>query len=133
MAFVFYSTEQKTLFRWMDNKNMKDLISILQSENASVKLEVSGEDLLEFSNELINRAKSELSAEYAEARKEKYLTKEEVKRMCEVCDATLWHWNRKGYLKAIKVVNKVRYRQSDVQRILEGGSVSKEGGLDERR
>jgi hypothetical protein len=44
---------------------MKNLISILQSENASVKLEVSGEDLLEFSNELINRAKSELSAEYA--------------------------------------------------------------------
>jgi transposase len=100
---------------------MKNLISILQSESASVKLEVSGEDLLEFSNELINRAKSELSAEYAEARREKYLTKEEVKRMCEVCDATLWHWNRKGYLKAIKVGNKVRYRQSDVRRILEGG------------
>jgi hypothetical protein len=112
---------------------MKNLISILQSENASVKLELSGEDLLEFSNELINRAKSELSAEYAEARREKYLTKEEVKRMCEVCDATLWHWNRKGYLKAIKVGNKVRYRQSDVRWILEGGSVSKEGGRDERR
>jgi transposase len=103
---------------------MKDLISILQRESASVKLEVSGEDLLEFSNELINRAKSELSAEYAEARREKYLTKEEVKRMCEVCDATLWHWNRKGYLKAIKVGNKVRYRQSDVRRILEGGTTS---------
>jgi predicted site-specific integrase-resolvase len=44
--------------------------------------------------------------------------------MCEVCDATLWHWNRKGYLKAIKVGNKVRYRQSDVRRILEGGTAS---------
>jgi len=112
---------------------MKNLISILQSENASVKLEVSGEDLLEFSNELINRAKSELSAEYAEARKEKYLTKEEVKRMCEVCDATLWHWNRKGYLKAIKVGNKVRYRQSDVRRVLEGGTTNEKEGRDERR
>ena len=68
---------------------MNDLISILKSGNANVKLEVSGEDLLEFSNELINRAKSELSAEYAEARKEKYLTKEEVKRMCEVCCDTV--------------------------------------------
>jgi hypothetical protein len=111
---------------------MKDLISILQSGNANVKLEVSGEDLLEFSNELINRAKSELSAEYAEVRKEKYLTKEEVKQMCEVCDATLWHWNKRGYLNAIKVGNKVRYRQSDVRRILEGG-VSEKGGGHERQ
>ena len=107
---------------------MKDLLAILQDEKSSIKLEVSGEDLWEFSNELINRAKSELSAEYAEARKEKYLTKEEVKRMCEVCDATLWHWNKRGYLKAIKVGNKVRYRQSDVRRILEGGTSEKGGG-----
>jgi hypothetical protein len=112
---------------------MNDLISILKSGNANVKLEVSGEDLLEFSNELINRAKSELSAEYAEARKEKYLTKEEAKRMCEVCDATLWHWNKRGYLKAIKVGNKVRYRQSDVRRILEGGNISEKGGSHERQ
>jgi len=111
---------------------MNDLISILKSGNANVKLEVSGEDLLEFSNELINRAKSELSAEVAEDRKERYLTKDEVKQICDVCDATLWHWNRKGYLKAIKVGNKVRYRQSDVRRILEGG-VNEKGGRNERK
>ena len=39
-------------------------MAILQDEKSSIKLEVSGEDLLEFSNELINRARSELSAEY---------------------------------------------------------------------
>jgi hypothetical protein len=31
---------------------MNEIISILKSGNANVKLEVSGEDLLEFSNEL---------------------------------------------------------------------------------
>ena len=97
---------------------MTDLISILKSGNANVKLEVSGEDLLEFSNELINRAKSELAAAVANAGKERYLTKEEVKQICGVCDATLWHWNKRGYLKAIKVGNKVRYRQSDIRKIL---------------
>ena len=97
---------------------MDDLIKILHSGNANVKVEVSGEDLLTFSNELINRAKTELSAELAEARKEKYLSKEEVKEICNVCDATLWHWNRKGYLKTVKVGNKVRYRQSDIRKIL---------------
>lgn len=97
---------------------MNDIIKILHSGSASVKLEVSGEDLLAFSHELINRAKTELSTEIAEARKEKYLTKEEVKEICNVCDATLWHWNRKGYLKTVKIGNKVRYKQSDIRKIL---------------
>ena len=66
----------------------------------------------------ISRAKHELSTAIAEARKEKYLTKEEVKTMCGVCDTTLWHWSKKNYLKPVKVGNKVRYRQSDIQRIL---------------
>jgi len=43
---------------------------------------------------------------------------EEVKEMCGVCDTTLWLWNKRNYLKAIKVGNKVRYRFSDVKRIL---------------
>lgn len=63
---------------------MKDLISIIEKSNASIKLEVSGSDLLEFSNDLINRAKNELSTEIAEARKEQYLTREEVKQICGV-------------------------------------------------
>ena len=110
---------------------MDDLISILRQGNANVRLEVSGADLLAFSNELINRAKSELSAEIAEARKEKYLTKEEIKEICGVCDTTLWHWNRKGYLRTVKIGNKVRYRQADIRRILEGGRNTK-GGRSEK-
>ena len=90
---------------------MKDLLSILRDAPGSIRLEVSGEDLLAFSKSLIDRAKEELAAQVAEARKERYLTKEQVKELCGVCDATLWHWNRKGG-------NKVRYRTSDIQRIL---------------
>lgn len=97
---------------------MKNILSIIQNEHASIKLEVTGEDLLNFSNDLINRAKNELSVEIAEARKEKYLTKEEVKEICSVCDATLWHWNKKNYLNTVKIGNKVRYRMSDIRKIL---------------
>ena len=99
---------------------MKDLLSILRDAPGSIRLEVSGEDLLAFSKSLIDRAKEELATQVAEARKERYLTKEQVKELCGICDATLWHWNRKGYLKAVKVGNKVRYRTSDIQRILGG-------------
>ena len=103
-------------------QKMKNLLSIIQEERANIKLEMSGEDLLVFSNDLINRARSELSVEIAEARKERYLTRQEVKEICGVCDATLWHWNKKGYLNTIKIGSKVRYRMSDVRQILEGGS-----------
>ncbi len=98
---------------------MTDLLAIIQNGNGNIKLEVTGEDLLLFSNQLISRAKHELSTAIAEAKKEKYLTKEEVK-MCDVCDTTLWHWSKKNYLKPVKVGNKVRYRQSDIQKILGG-------------
>lgn len=104
---------------------MKNLLSIIQDEKANIKLEMSGEDLLEFSNDLINRAKSELSTEIAEARKERYLTREEVKEICGVCDATLWHWNKKNYLKTIKIGSKVRYRMSDIRRILQENTTPK--------
>ena len=62
---------------------MKDLLSILRDAPGSIRLEVSGEDLLAFSKSLIDRAKEELAAQVAEARKERYLTKEQRLR----CDA----------------------------------------------
>ena len=76
---------------------MKDLFSIIKNGKGNIKLEISGEDLLEFSNDLINRAKNELSIEIAEARKEKYLSNPETKEICGVGDTTIWHWNRKNY------------------------------------
>ncbi|MFR9543909.1 MAG: helix-turn-helix domain-containing protein [Rikenellaceae bacterium] len=97
---------------------MTKILELLQTSGANLKLEVTGADLLDFSNDLINRAKSELSAQVAAANQEKYLTKEEVMKLCDVCDTTLWHWNKRGYLKCIKVGNKVRYRKSDLMKIL---------------
>ena len=57
---------------------MTDILSIIQGSNAHVRLEISGEDLLAFSNDLINRAKDELTTIVEEARKERFLSKEEV-------------------------------------------------------
>jgi len=102
---------------------MENLISIITNGAGKVKFEVTSEDLLSFSNDLINRARNELSVEIAEARKEKYLTKQDVKNLCGVCDATLWHWNKKNYLNIVKIGNKVKYRMSDVQKILDGSSM----------
>ena len=81
-------------------------MQIISNSTANIKLEITSEDLRHFSDEL--KATNE----------DKLLTREEVKEMCGVCDTTLWLWNKRNYLKAIKVGNKVRYRFSDVKRIL---------------
>ena len=44
---------------------MTDLLAIIQNGNGNIKLEVTGEDLLMFSNQLISRAKYELSTAIA--------------------------------------------------------------------
>lgn len=97
---------------------MTDLMQIISNGQANVRLEITGEDLHNFSNELINRAVTEVAAAVKAAEEERLLTREEVKEMCNVCDTTLWLWNKRNYLKVVKVGNKVRYRLTDVKRIL---------------
>ena len=97
---------------------MKDLLSILREAPGSIRLWEEATVLLAFDRNLISQAKEVLDARVAGARKVRVLTKEQVKELGGVCDATLWHRNRKGYLKAVKFGNKIRYRTSDIQRIL---------------
>lgn len=97
---------------------MTDLMQIISNGQANIKLEITGQDLRNFSNELINRAVTEVAAAVKAAEEERLLTREEVKEMCNVCDTTLWLWNKRNYLKVVKVGNKVRYRLTDVKRIL---------------
>jgi len=97
---------------------MTDLMQIISSNSANIKLEITSEDLRHFSNELINRAVNEVAVAIKATNEDRLLTREEVKEMCGVCDTTLWLWNKRNYLKTIKVGNKVRYRFADVKRIL---------------
>lgn len=93
-------------------------MSILSTEAANIKLEVTGEDLRQFSEDLINRAVSEVAAAMSSSQDNSLLTKEKVKSMCGVCDATLWHWDKRNYLKPVRVGARVMYRNADVRRIL---------------
>ena len=97
---------------------MTDLMSILSTGNANIELEITGEDLRNFSEELISRAVNEVAMVMQDNKEDCLLTKEETKKRLGVCDATLWHWDKKGYLKPVKVGFKVKYRESDVKKIL---------------
>ena len=97
---------------------MADIIEILKSSgNANIKFDITGEDLRNFADELINRAVNEVAMVIQE-KNEQLINKEEAKRLLGVCDATLWHWERKKYLMPVKVGTRVRYRASDIKKIL---------------
>ena len=97
---------------------MDDLFNILNDGKAHVKVEMDAADLKAFSDELIRRAKDELGTMVEAARKERMLFKAEVKDLFGVCDATLWHWDKKGILKPVKTGNKVLYPEYEVRKAL---------------
>ena len=70
---------------------MDNLMEFLNNGKAHVKVEMNADDLMAFSENLIQRPKDELVTMVEEARKERMLTKSEVKESFGVCDATLWH------------------------------------------
>lgn len=60
---------------------MTDLIQIISNGTANIKLEITSEDLCHFSNELINRAVSEVAVVLKAINENKLLTREEIKEM----------------------------------------------------
>lgn len=62
----------------------------------------------------------DLLNEYTKPKEEKFLTIKQVAELLGVTEPTLWRWNKEGILKRVKVGNKVRYKESDVKKVLEG-------------
>lgn len=118
MAFSLYAVSGIAIIRAAIGINMQDFLDMLNEGRAHVKVEMSAEDLKAFSEDLIRRAKDELGSMVEAAKKERMLTKAEVKELFGVCDATLWHWANKGILKPVKTGNKVLYPEYEVRKAL---------------
>lgn len=61
----------------------------------------------------------DLIEEHTKPKEEKLLTIKQVAELLGVTEPTLWRWNKVGILKRVKVGNKVRYKESDVNKVLE--------------
>ena len=118
LALLFSIRPQKPSEPGRNPVNMEELFNILSEGKAHVRVEMDAADLKAFSDELIRRAKDELGSMVEAARKERMLSKTEVKELFGVCDATLWHWDRKGILKPVKTGNKVLYPEYEVRKAL---------------
>lgn len=93
-----------------------NIASLIESES-NVQIVVTLSDLKEFALTIVSEA---MAAKEAEKKEEKYLTPDDVADMVGVSKNTLWRWVKKKYLIPIKFGRKSFYKQSDINKILEG-------------
>ena len=105
----------------MDIKNIIQLAKECPDLTVSIKLS----ELVEANTILIQETKQELEQIISDQNTETYPSREKVMEILGVSSATLWRWNKMGYLSPLNVGGKRRYRMSDVRRILEGDNTQK--------
>lgn len=91
-------------------------ISDILNSGANISITVSVSDLREWILELIAEQKQQALP----IEDEVLLTAKETAKKLGVDESTLWRWDRSGYLKKIKIGNVIRYRESDILKIMEG-------------
>lgn len=94
--------------------NIADIIN----SGANVTLQVTATELGNFAADLVERTRQRLALEIAESRSEVYYTREQTSNLLNVNPSTLWHWDKRDYLKPVRVGGLVRYRKTDIDRIL---------------
>lgn len=52
-------------------------------------------------------------------KEEAYLTAKETADKLGVDLSTLWRWHKSGYLKKIKIGKSVKYKESDIRKLME--------------
>lgn len=100
----------------MDYSNLVQVAKICPDLVVSIKLG----DLVEANTLLIAEVKQQLEQTITDQNAETYPSREKVMEMLDVSQATMWRWQKSGYLVPINVGGKRRYRMTDIKRILEG-------------
>lgn len=93
-------------------------ITEIISSGASVTLQVTAAQLGEFAQDLIGKTRQELAREVEAEKAEVYYTREQTAALLNVNPSTLWNWDKKDFLKPVRVGGLCRYRKSDINRIL---------------
>lgn len=54
---------------------------------------------------------------------EEWLTRKELVKLIKVSEVTIIDWDKKGILKPFRIGNRVRYRLTDIEKVLENSRV----------
>lgn len=92
------------------------LAEILNSD-ANISITIKANDLKEFFNSMVDeKFQSEKSNQ-----SEKHWSVDETCANLNVVRSTLWTWEKKGYLMPVRVGKKLMYKQSDIDKLMNGG------------
>lgn len=91
---------------------------LLKEEDVNIQVVVNIKDLREFAHVLIEETMAKLSSKEEDV----FLTAVEASEKLKVNRVTLWSWEKKGYLKPTRIGAKVRYKLSDINKLLSGES-----------
>ena len=98
---------------------MKNLNLIeIDKEHPGMIVSISVGDLVKANKELIDTTVQNMEKHLAEANTETYLSADYVAKMIGVDRSTLWRWAQSEYLVPIKVGGKIRYKRSDIDKII---------------
>lgn len=95
------------------------MINQIMNAGANVQLVLSATDLKELFFQW-QKERNEEEKRRSVPAPETYLTQDEVAAKLQVDKSTLWRWDKSGYLNKCRVGGKVRYRLSDVTKLMEG-------------
>lgn len=96
---------------------IKNLIQ-LAKECPGLQVTITLGELVEANNLLIEETKRQLEQRINDEKSETYPSREKVMEILDVSVATLYRWQKSGYLVPLTIGGKRRYKMSDVKRIL---------------
>lgn len=97
-----------------------NLAELIQT-GACVKIETTTTDLINFAEYLISKTQELCAINKGLSgsdNAESWLTTEEASKLCKVSKATLWSWDKAGYLIPSHVGSKKVYALSDINKLL---------------
>ncbi|MHA1213000.1 MAG: helix-turn-helix transcriptional regulator [Candidatus Heimdallarchaeota archaeon] len=93
-----------------------DIDKLIQS-CASIKIEVTAEDLKNFGKLIATKSFEAIQSQASQKSDSQYITGEKVCEILDISRVTLWQWDKKGITKPIRMGNLKRYRRSDIDAI----------------
>lgn len=87
--------------------------------SSSVMIVLNAADLKQVVSEMYQEQAQATAAAVADAKEKPTLTRIEAAEMLGVALSTLWKWAKSGYLVPVKIGNKVLYRVSDINKMMQ--------------
>ena len=92
----------------------------MKETQTKTTLAVTVDDLRKWHKEVIDDTKQKLEKAVIADKSNCLIDAKEVSRMLNVDMSTLWRWEKKGYLTALRIGGKRKYKLSNVKLLIEG-------------